>query len=744
MFFSLASLAGAAPTRGVSRSDDIRKSIRERLIDLLRHSDVVDYLVEHISTPRCWLMLDGLDEVEPKHRDWIIEEVDKWDCRVVIASRPNTLFRDRATRSTFRLAPLSPSQLDNFVQHWHPNERDQQVIREQIERSPSLRKMATNPFLLTLLYWCLDGHVVDDSLSRGQLIEKALRDMLSLPRDGLSEKDDRRGGELFAFAADVLRRCFESTDGSEFIPNDTLQRHAENSKKRPVVRSAHAGMGRSETPAQQAHHLLDELQGKRLLVSADEQHSVYTTPHRTFIEFLTAEAIARQIENGSSPDDGSVGQLDDLWKFLDDAAWNPAWDQVFVFLAGRLNDSSTLLEMLSDPEVDDSLRHRLGLAGRCIGELTPEQCNRSLPLIQSTGEQVLDQCQGLIEQARFGYFHGMYIPPAMRALPRFASVMGDEMAALLVSKLSEEDVSTQRGYLLSLCAFGRAALRPDVFKHVCRMLNHVDAITVSCARTGVEEMLIENTGEVLQAMAVVLPEADDAMRKDVFATLCGFRGREGTEDDDVWTSVFPEAEQREFSKQYDVWCGRAPEETPAKPTSCPEDEFSDADEVNGGELEQVGVDENPEDEPHPGKTRAQSYEDYKNEAGLSPSELGHLMEEGLRFFCDAENDKWSTLTVQELCDGAKPFPVDPDDKGNQADEKAPGMPVDKPQKKKRGPKPSEKIRIRDAAIRAMRKKNPDLSRKDLLRKFNNEHESEFGKMKRSTFDNPIDRPRGSP
>ena len=82
--------------------------------------------------------------------------------------------------------------------------------------------------------------------------------------------------------------------------------------------------------------------------------------HRTFGEYLSARALARLANHGSWAD---VANL------IDNLASVPTWREVILFLAGRLNDPSPLLELLADKSRDDEFRHRLALACECLAEI---------------------------------------------------------------------------------------------------------------------------------------------------------------------------------------------------------------------------------------------------------------------------------------------------------------------------------------------------------------------------------------
>lgn len=164
-----------------------------------------------------------------------------------------------------------------------------------------------------------------------------------------------------------------------------------------------------------AEALLAKFLPTRLLVRDKIENKMrYHYLHRTFSEFLTASALARwsrladlsalgddqstwQTEfaaidahfmpeetpysttpsNGtastSKPKVPSLTPRQTLLSLLDQAAWLPTWEEVFLFLTGLIDDPIPLLDILSDTFIhrDDMFHHRLALAALCLEHIDP-------------------------------------------------------------------------------------------------------------------------------------------------------------------------------------------------------------------------------------------------------------------------------------------------------------------------------------------------------------------------------------
>lgn len=153
--------------------------------------------------------------------------------------------------------------------------------------------------------------------------------------------------------------------------------------------------------------LLSTYQGESKSQGASE--SGYSVLHRSFQDFLTACALARQAgsptpnvpyesdranfvqtanwtalhwQRAYAAIDRAKGDaienLNPLYRyiaFLDRRCWHPDWHETFLFLAGKMEDPALLLDLLccpfDNPKInrDDIFCHRLALAAECLGEI---------------------------------------------------------------------------------------------------------------------------------------------------------------------------------------------------------------------------------------------------------------------------------------------------------------------------------------------------------------------------------------
>ena len=149
---------------------------------------------------------------------------------------------------------------------------------------------------------------------------------------------------------------FEESAGKRAIRHQELLKLIEESLRRPDVKQVD-----QRTPWQQAKPILEELREKRILIPLNSECTAHVFPHRSIAEYLTASALADRATEGR------------LWEFVDAKAWDPDWEQVVLFLAGRQSRSpdalQRLLQLLTNEAKDDVFRHRLAVAAQCLCEI---------------------------------------------------------------------------------------------------------------------------------------------------------------------------------------------------------------------------------------------------------------------------------------------------------------------------------------------------------------------------------------
>ncbi|MCP4569285.1 MAG: hypothetical protein GY841_17050, partial [FCB group bacterium] len=153
------------------------------------------------------VLLDGLDEVGgAATRRRIAGAIRGFrasypDCPLWVTSRVYGYTGDvRLPAEDFaeaRLGRLDDAQIDEFIERWyarHPNERERREhaksLRGAVEHTPSVKRLAGNPLLLTLMAFIHQG-LRKLPQDRGELYEKCVEMLLKTWQEAKREEDDR-------------------------------------------------------------------------------------------------------------------------------------------------------------------------------------------------------------------------------------------------------------------------------------------------------------------------------------------------------------------------------------------------------------------------------------------------------------------------------------------------------------------------------------------------------------------------
>jgi hypothetical protein len=324
------------------------------------------YVAAHVHESRTWLFLDALDEVQADlaqlRRLWDV--LNQWQCRVFITSRP-----DGYKSATFpfdiveyRLAPLTPRQSSAFVRRWFQDKRDQQrMVASLLPRTTTIRAMATNAFLLTLLCAVAEhfGPLPED-LTKAELYERALWVLFG---------SRSRAMDWRPFLGSIALKRFIGNSNASEIDGDYLRHELRVNSVRPTVVNGSGALSEMEKMAAR----LDELVRSRRVVAriVREAHDSFVFPHRSILEYLASCELSEQLSHESS-----ASMV--MWTRLDQKAWDPRWTHIILFAAGVLGKRVTeqsgqakticrLLEVLASS--DDAMHSRILLAANCLGEV---------------------------------------------------------------------------------------------------------------------------------------------------------------------------------------------------------------------------------------------------------------------------------------------------------------------------------------------------------------------------------------
>jgi HEAT repeat protein len=368
----------------VSAEDELRARI-EQLVRAAGASEAAaQYIAGHCDQARCWLFLDALDEVmEPARLQAFWGVLRQWQTRVVLTSRPYAYEGGLPFQPLeCRLAPFVARQTRALVERWYAGDSGRaNPLLQTLRSSVGLAQMGQNPLLLTLVCWLAEGHPITPDLSRSQLYEWMVRDLLSLDRKG--NRDPVRSDELLPLVREIGWRWFEATQGKKALPQGQLREWVWESCHRPLPRGVPAAQAVSLTPAAWADDLIRELAREKRFLAVFEwnRQPAYVFPHRSILEFLAGAELAEKLKGGRQRK---------WWDFVDRMAWDPGWEGVLLFAAGQLGERvNELASRLLDGE-DDIFRHRLASAAMCLAEAPATV--RKQGLVDSITKEVWNTC----------------------------------------------------------------------------------------------------------------------------------------------------------------------------------------------------------------------------------------------------------------------------------------------------------------------------------------------------------------
>jgi hypothetical protein len=234
------------------------------------------------------LFFDGHDELEsPSSLGSHLSGLEAWTAPVVITSRPGhdhriwMRSRDRAGRRTLAIAPFDQPQIDAFIGKRFGGAAIRERTAEALGPGTPLAIMAQSPFLLTLLCWLADQDLLSADLTRTQVYDRVLEELLRSP------DDPSRAEDLRELLAEVVLYLLIEGRMAQPISHRELVALIGASTRRPRPLSG----GRGDSDHGQAREIVDELKAKRVLVSVDSG-SRWAFPHLTIAEYLAGVEIA--------------------------------------------------------------------------------------------------------------------------------------------------------------------------------------------------------------------------------------------------------------------------------------------------------------------------------------------------------------------------------------------------------------------------------------------------------------------
>lgn len=331
------------------------------------------YLKERLEEGSVLLLLDGLDGASvgrPRQADATYRHV-VGQINVLAARYPKTPIVVTSRRAgwkgllaasfhTLEMLKLEQGDIQRFIEDWFGRSSERALeLQRTISQSPKIRALAANPLLLSLMALVFEQ---DGELPEGRtgLYKRSMELLLKK----WETQRDRKWA--FHFTAGHQRDLLEEMAlhfhlrTHIFFPEDELSR---------ITASYLSAVGLS---ADRAPIALERI-GAQYGFLKEQALGWYSFSHLTWQEYFAAVAISKR------------GQLELALEGIPDLLW----EGTTLFLAGMLEDATSLLEGILEQK-DDIFHSNLLLAGRCLAGKSH---------IQQAGlrESIIEQLQRMVE-----------------------------------------------------------------------------------------------------------------------------------------------------------------------------------------------------------------------------------------------------------------------------------------------------------------------------------------------------------
>jgi energy-coupling factor transporter ATP-binding protein EcfA2 len=345
---------------------------------------------KRLRSGHCLVMIDGFDEIADDQqrqqvRHWIDQQLrDYFQTPFILTSRPEAYQKTALHENAIDLEvqPFTTEERDNFIYNWCINWRKStttgkvnvdkaahqaQEMIQQINGVPTLRLMATNPLLLSLM--------ARTHLDKGKLANKRVNLYAEVCQVLLEGRQRYQLPETSRLSAgrkqDILQRlalAMTQAEVLQFTLHETPQEDGIYPQARDLLQAELSRVPKAG-PSPEAFITQDEI-GVRELLSARQREGLYEFAHRTFQEYLAAAEIKK------------TGQLDCLLNAFRTGeqalAW---WRETIRFYAEQADATQIIQAALETPNIA-----ALTLAYECF------RATENLdPVVQQALEQRLER-----------------------------------------------------------------------------------------------------------------------------------------------------------------------------------------------------------------------------------------------------------------------------------------------------------------------------------------------------------------
>jgi predicted NACHT family NTPase len=331
------------------------------------------------------VMFDGLDEVfDPSIRSKVITEIIRFTneypkVRVLVTSRivgyvghPNSERLQNAGFHQFTLQDLNSDQIQKFIEQWHDlalgNDPDrprlQTRLRSAIKNSVSIRELAGNPLLLTMM--AILNYKRELPKDRAELYEQASQVLLynwdvdykslELPADAIGQVEKQA----------MLRRiAYEMQSGEKGLAGNLIL----GEKLQAILTNFLKSRG-FEQPREKADLLIKQFRERNFILCflGDDD---YAFVHRTFLEYFCAKEFVDRLEKRRTSLEEQLTE-DQLKAEVFSQHWREeSWHEVLRLICGMTGEAvaAAMIDHLMEQKDEVDEFGNLFLAAECLAEV---------------------------------------------------------------------------------------------------------------------------------------------------------------------------------------------------------------------------------------------------------------------------------------------------------------------------------------------------------------------------------------
>nr|WP_253881280.1 NACHT domain-containing protein [Microcystis aeruginosa] len=357
------------------------------------------------------VLFDGLDEVfNPQLRQEIVTDIKRFSIQypqvqIIVTSRWLGYKAEELNHAGFDhfiIQDLDKDQIEDFIKRWHDlafENRDdktqkQERLQKAIKESKSIRELAGNPLLLTMM--AILNRTQELPRDRSKLYEKASEVLLHQwdfeTKEGLIDPELKK--YLYNIdlrdKRDILRLVASAMQAGEkgLAANLIYKEELENVLTQYLEKTEI-----NKRVASDLTDLIIKQLRYRNFILCSLGGNAFAFVHRTFLEYFCACEFYERFKKRGLPDGITLEEL--KTKVFGEHYSDPVWKEVLCLLMGMLSAefpkevAEELINYLIDMEEKDKGFAHLFLAADCYGEL------RNQSIYVELSQRLLDSLQSL-------------------------------------------------------------------------------------------------------------------------------------------------------------------------------------------------------------------------------------------------------------------------------------------------------------------------------------------------------------